>query len=74
MEVSVGDERFDRHYRRIRLGLRLMSHGARVQTASDWSGLTLDQLATLRQRWMPDAEDGFRGSAPTSFLPFFALA
>ena len=74
MEVAVGDERFDRYYRRIRLGLRLMSHGARAQTASDWSGLTLDQLATLRQRWMPDAEDGFRGPAPTSFLPFFRSA
>jgi hypothetical protein len=74
MEVAVGDERFDRYYRRIRLGLRLMSHGARAQVASDWSGLTLDQLATLRQRWMPDAEDGFRGPAPTSFLPFFRSA
>jgi Flagellar transcriptional activator (FlhC) len=74
MDVTVGDERFDRHYRKIRLGLRLMSHGARAQTAADWSGLTLDQLATLRQRWMPDAEDGFRGPAPKSFLPFFRSA
>jgi hypothetical protein len=74
MDVTVGDERFDRHYRKIRLGLRLMSHGARAQTAADWSGLTLDQLATLRQRWMADAEDGFRGPAPKSFLPFFRSA
>jgi hypothetical protein len=74
MDVTVGDERFDRHYRKIRLGLRLMSHGARAQTAADWSGLTLDQLATLRQRWMPDAEDGFRGPSPTSFQPFFRSA
>ena len=74
MDVTVGDERFDRYYRRIRLGLRLMSHGARAQTVSDWSGLTLDQLVTLRKRWMPGAEDGFRGPSPTSFQPFFRSA
>lgn len=71
MEVTVGDARFDRYYRRIRVGLRLMGHGARAQTASTWSGLTLDQLATLRKRWMPEADDGFRGPAPSSYKPFF---
>jgi hypothetical protein len=71
MDVTVGDKRFDRYYREIRLALRLMSHGARAQLASDWSGLTLDRLVTLRQRWMPDSEAGFRGQSPTSFLPFF---
>lgn len=74
MDVPVGDERFDRYYRRIRLALRLMSHGARAQTASDLSGLTLDQLVTLRKRWMPGVEDGFRGPSPTSFQPFFRSA
>src|SRR6202789_606785 len=74
MDVTVGDERFDRYYRRIRLALRLMSHGARAQTASDWSGLTPDQLVTLRKRWMPNAEDGFRGPSPRSFVPFFKSA
>jgi Flagellar transcriptional activator (FlhC) len=74
MDVTVGDARFDRYYRKIRLGLRLMSHGARAQAASDWSGLTLDQLVTLRKGWMPRAEDGFRGPAPKSFLPFFRSA
>jgi hypothetical protein len=74
MEVTFGDERFDRYYRRIRLGLGFMSHGARAQTASDWSGLTLDQLVTLRKRWMPGAGDGFRGPSPTSFQPFFRSA
>jgi len=39
MEASVGDERFDPYYRKIRLGLRPMSHGARAQVASDWSGI-----------------------------------
>jgi hypothetical protein len=71
MDVTVGDKRFDRYYREIRLALRLMSHGARAQLASDWSGLTLDRLVTLRQRWMPESEGGFRGQSPTSFLPFF---
>jgi hypothetical protein len=71
MDVTVGDKRFDRYYREIRLGLRLMSHGARAQPASDWSGLSLDRLVTLRQRWMPNTEAGYRGQSPTSFLPFF---
>ena len=74
MDVRVGDARFDRYYRRIRLGLRLMLHGARAQTASDWSELTLDQLVTLRRRWMSDADDGFRGPAPSSYRPFFRSA
>lgn len=68
---ASGDERFDRYYRRIQLGLRLLSHGARAQTASEWSGLTPDRLVTLKRRWLPEAGDGFRGPAPTSFQPFF---
>ena len=71
MEVRVGDKRFDRHYRRIRLGLRLMSHGARVQMASDWSGMTRDRATLLCQRWMADAEDGFRSSVPDFLFAFF---
>jgi hypothetical protein len=51
-----------------------MSHRARTQTASDWSGLTLDQLVTLRRRFMPGDKGGPRGSAPTSYRPFFASA
>lgn len=74
MGVTVGNEQFERHYRKKRLGLRLMSHRARAQTASDWSGLTRDQLVTLRRRWMPDAQHGFRGSRPTSYRPFFSSA
>jgi hypothetical protein len=74
MDVTIGNERFDRHYRGIRLGLRLLLHGARAQTASDWSGLTRYQLVTLRRRWMPDAQGGFRGPRPTSYRPFFGSA
>ena len=71
---SASDARFDRYYRRIQLGLRLLSHGARAQTACDWSGLTPDRLITLKRRWLPEAGDGFRGPAPTSFHPFFRSA
>lgn len=71
MDTKVGDDRFDRHYRRLHLGLRLLTHGARAQTASEWSGLTPDRLTTLKRRWLPEAGDGFRGPAPTSFQPHF---
>lgn len=71
MDIPTGDQRFDRHYRRLQLGLRLLSHGARAQTASEWSELTPDRLATLKRRWLPNAGDGMRGPAPTSFQMFF---
>ena len=71
MDSDSGDARFDRYYRRIQLGLRLLSHGARAQTACDWSGLTPDRLITLKRRWLRDAGDSLRGPAPTSFQPFF---
>jgi hypothetical protein len=74
MNVTLGNTRFDRHFRKKRLALRLMSYRARAQTASDWSGLTLDQLVTLRRRWMPEATEGPRGPAPTSYQPFFRSA
>jgi hypothetical protein len=74
MDATADDARFDRYYRRIQLGLRLLSHGARAQTASDWSGLTPDRLITLKRRWLPDAGDGFRGPPPTSYQPFFRSA
>ncbi len=74
METMHGNGRFDRYYRRIQLGLRLLSHGARAQTASEWSELTPDRLVTLRRRWLPDASEGLRGPAPTSFQIFFRSA
>lgn len=52
----------------------MLSHGARAQTACDWSGLTPDRLITLKRRWLPGAGDGFRGPSPTSFQPFFRSA
>lgn len=44
---------------------------ARMQTVCDWSGLTRDQLVTLRHRWGFDAEERRRGPAPTAFHVFF---
>lgn len=70
MDIATSDKRFDRYYRRLQLGLRLLSHGARAQTASDWSELTPDRLVTLKRRWLPEAGEGFRGPAPTSFQTF----
>lgn len=75
MEVMVGDKRFDDHYRKIRLGLRMMTHGARVGIASAWSTLTPDQLVKLRETWMPWADDGgFRGPHPKQYRRFFRSA
>ena len=74
MDVPVGDERFDRYYRRMRLALRLMLHGARAQIVSELSGFTQDQLATLKRRWLPGVEEGYRGPSPTSFAQFFRSA
>jgi len=71
MDVTIGDERFNRYYRRVQLALRLLSHGARAQTACEWSWLTPDRLVTLKRRWLPDSGDGFRGPAPSSFQTFF---
>ena len=71
MEVYVTDDRIGRYFRRIQLGLRFLAHGARTQTTSQWSGLTADQLVTLRRRWMFNAKDRLRGPSPTSFQPFF---
>jgi hypothetical protein len=70
MNDAFPDARFSRDNRRIELGLRLLAHGARPQTASNWSGLTQDRLVTLKRRWMPDASSGLRGPPPTSFQPF----
>ena len=66
--------RYERHFRRIQLGLRLLAHGARAHTASEWSGLTPDRLVTLKRRWLPKARNGFRGPAPTSFQVFWKSA
>lgn len=74
MDVYVTDDQIGRYFRRIQLGLRLLAHGARAQTTCDWSGLTPDQLVTLRRRWMFNADERLRGPSPTSFHIFFRSA
>ena len=41
-------------------------HGARPQTVRLLTGLTKDQLTTLRKRWVVAADDGKRGPSPSS--------
>lgn len=74
MDVYVTDDQIGRYFRRIQLGLRLLAHGARAQTTCDWSGLTPDQLVTLRRRWMFNADERLRGPSPSSFQVFFRSA
>lgn len=71
MDVHVTDDQIGRYFRRIQLGLRLLSHGARAQTTCEWSGLTPDQLVTLRRRWMFTADERLKGPSPSSFQVFF---
>lgn len=70
--MNVTDNQIGRHFRRIQLGFRFLAHGARTQTTCHWTGLTPDQLATLRRRWMFNADERLRGPSPSSFEAFFA--
>lgn len=74
MEVYVTDDQIGRYFRRIQLALRFLAHGARAQTTCQWSGLTPDQLVTLRRRWMFNSEERLRGPSPSSFHVFFSSA
>lgn len=74
MEVHITDDQIGRYFRRIQLGLRFLAHGARAQTTCQWSGLTPDQLVTLRRRWMFNADERLRGPSPSSFQVFFRSA
>jgi hypothetical protein len=71
MDIYVTDDTIGRYFRRYQLALRMIAHGARMQTVCDWSGLTRDQLVTLRHRWGFDAEERRRGPAPTALHVFF---
>ena len=71
MEIHITDDQIGRYFRRIQLGLRFLAHGARAQTTCQWTGLTPDQLVTLRRRWMFNADERLRGPSPSSFQAFF---
>lgn len=70
--MYVTDHQIGLYFRRVQLAFRFLAHGARTQTTCQWTGLTPDQLATLRRRWMFNAEDRLRGPSPSSFDAFFA--
>jgi hypothetical protein len=72
MELYVADDEIGRYFRRIQLGLRFLTHGARPQTICQWTSLTPDQLTTLRQRWGFRSDDNPRGPSPESFSRFFS--
>jgi hypothetical protein len=74
MDVHVRDDQIGRYFRRIQLGLRFLAHGARARTTCQWSGLTPDQLVTLRRRWMFNSDERLRGPSPSSFEIFFRSA
>jgi hypothetical protein len=71
MDIHVTNDQIGRYFRRIQLGLRFLAHGARTRTTCSWTGLTPDQLATLRRRWMFDGDDRLRGPSPSSCEVFF---
>ena len=74
MDVYITDDQIGRYFRRRQLGLRLLSHGARTKTVRKWSGLTRDQLLTLRRRWAIPAGEGRQGRPPSSYGVFFGSA
>src|ERR1700723_2158731 len=71
MELHVKDDQIGRYFRRVQLGLRFLTHGARPQTICQWTTLTPDQLTTLRRRWGFRTDDSLRGPSPQSFDRFF---
>lgn len=74
MDVYVTDDQIGVYFRRRQLGLRLLSHGARPHTVRAWTGLTRDQLTTLRRRWAIAEDDWRPGPSSSSFQIFFETA
>lgn len=70
--MYVTDNQIGRYLRRIELGYRFLAHGARTQTARQWTGLSRDQLTALRRRYLFSIDGRHRGPSPSSFEPFFA--
>jgi hypothetical protein len=71
MEEFIKDSHIGRYLRRVQLGLRFLAHGARAHTTCRWTGLTPDQLVTVRRRSGLNSEDRLRGPSPSSFGMFF---
>jgi len=71
MNKEAIDDHIGRYIRRIQLGLRFLGHGARAHTTCQWTGLTPDQLVTVRRRSKFNSNERLRGPSPSSFSVFF---
>lgn len=71
MNEEVADDQMGRYIRRIQLGLRFLAHGARAHTTCRWTGLTPNQLVTVRRRSKFSSNERLRGPSPSSFAVFF---
>jgi hypothetical protein len=71
MSTAGADDHISRYIRRIQLGLRFLGHGARAHTTCHWTGLTPDQLVTVRRRSRYNANNRRRGPSPSSYSIFF---
>lgn len=72
--MSNTDDPDDRDIRRRQLAKRLVFHHARTQTVTEFTGLSRNQLETLRGRWNVPTNARHRGPSPTSFTEFFRNA
>jgi Flagellar transcriptional activator (FlhC) len=71
MEPSATENPMQRYIRRVQLGMRLLTHGARPQTICQWTDLTPDKLIRLRRKWGFEGDDVLRGPSPHSIDQFF---
>jgi hypothetical protein len=63
---AIDDSALQRENRRVALGSRLLSHGVRTTSISRLTGLTRNQLETLRHRLGVPSRLRRRGPTPTS--------
>ena len=68
---AINDSALQRENRRVALGSRLLSHGVRTTSISRLTGLTRNQLETLRHRLGVPSRLRRRGPTPTSVDVFF---
>lgn len=71
MNMEATDDHISRYIRRVQLGLRFLGHGARANTTCQWTGLTPDQLVTVRRRSKFNSNERLRGPSPSSCAAFF---
>jgi hypothetical protein len=67
---AMDDSALQRENRRIGLGRRLLSHGLRTKVISRLTGLTRNQLETLRRRLGVPSRTRRRGPTPSSLGMF----